>query len=664
MKLLYDSQSTSNFTVEQLQLAFQLWVAYDLYGRCEEESASQLRCPLIGCSVSFESLGSCLQHLTTCAWLSNSWYWCAQCQRPERFAEAQPALINRPRVEPAHKSAITWSAAARFWRHIRNKSCHPSLRPSLPMIPSRREFELDTLDPQPLQRHGIGFWDPSTFYHYHSAVVGTKDSTMASPHAALKTSPYRLDKHDPIMQRPELESPSSDTGELDGWSNQRQELESPLFGLNTWTTSTQRPELDSRCYGSDYPTSTQYHSGLGSSPSNECSELQGGQFLTERCELMGSPPSYTETQETWPFCKHNQTGDSFQPMSSWDPTANRTFNASSSIADSPPFINNPTQLFGSSFQPSEYMPTGFSQAGQECPHANLAINTVSSQQSTPFDQSLYKPLPSRPKFSSTDHDHKRANTTTSRPERESSGKTLRWHKFRQSDPLANCSDIAAHNNPRCSYEPLLDTMSAHTLVNPVPYPSNEPYPAMSSRYRLLTDDVPEPSPISSWGISHTTVSPSSSTIFPVSSHATSREYHAHRNNESYPISSEESSSPPGSSSSSDKSFTKTSVSSSSSVPTPTEGYPVASWKQQSSKTMGTSRCPKCMTEFTGSFQDRKQNMKRHWRRSCAAHDGPRERFKCSADGCKKDYSRLDNLAKHCQKEHQGVRHYSAIMHLE
>ena len=471
MKLSNNSQSTSDITVEQRQLAFQLWVAYDLYGRCEEESAGQLRCPLIGCSISFESLGSCLQHLTTCAWLSNSWYWCPQCQRPERFTEAGPALIDRPRVEPAHKTAIARSAAARFWRHIRNKSCHPSFCPSLPMIRSRRGFELDTLDPQPQQGHETGFRDPSIFYQFCSAVVGTEDSTMAPPHAALKTSPYCLDNHDPIMQRPELETTSWGPGELDAWSNQCQELESPLYGLNAWTTSTQRPELDSRSYGYDNLTSTEYHPGLGWSPSYGCPELQS----SENYELMGSPPSYTETQDIWPFYKHTQTGDGFQPMSSWDPTVKRTFNASSSIADSPPFNNNnPAHLYGSPFQPLKDMPTGFSQAGQECPPSTLAINTVSSQQSTPFDQSLYKQSPSLPKFSSTDLDHKRANITTHRPERQSSREMHRWHNSPQLDPLPKRSNIAARNNPRWSYKPPLDTMSAYTLDNPVPYLSTHP----------------------------------------------------------------------------------------------------------------------------------------------------------------------------------------------
>ncbi|KAL8875319.1 MAG: hypothetical protein Q9198_006304 [Flavoplaca austrocitrina] len=265
------------------------------------------------------------------------------------------------------------------------------------------------------------------------------------------------------MQRPELDTPSSDPGELDAWLNQRQELESPLYSLNAWATSTQRPELDSWSYRYGNPASTEYYR---LSQNDLCSELQS---WTECSELIGSPPSYTETQDTWPLYKHTQTGEGFQPMSSWDPTVKRTFNASASIADSPPFNNNPAQLYGSSFQPLEEMPTGFSQAGQECPRSTMATNTVSSQQSTPFDQSLYKQSLSSPKFSSTDHDHKRANTTTNRPERQSSREMLRWNNFPQCDPLPKRSDIAAGNITRWSYEPPVDTMSAHTLDNPVTY---------------------------------------------------------------------------------------------------------------------------------------------------------------------------------------------------
>ena len=481
MRLFNDNQSYSDLTVEQRQLAFQLWVAYDLYGRINEESAGQLRCPLIGCSISFESLGPCLQHLTTCAWLSTSWYWCPQCQRPERFAEAGPALINRPKVEPAHKSAFSKSAAAQFWSYIRNKSCHPSLQPSLPMIRSPREVNVDTLDLQYPPGYETGFaWNPSAFCNFHSAVVGVNDSMIASPPVALKGSPYRLNKHDLLMQHPELETPSLDPSELDAWSNQRQELESPSYSLHTWTTAPQHPELDSRSQGPDNPTSIKCHPRLGSSPHNECSELQGGQSWTERWELMGSLPSYNETQYTWRSYNHIPAGDDSQPLSSWDPTVQPTFNASSSIADSPPFNNSPAQLAGPSFQPLGDVPTGFSETGQERSQSTLAINTVYPQQSTPFNQSLYKQLPPLPNSSSLEHGHERATTHTNRLERQPRREMLRWHNFPQTDPLVNRSDIAVHNNPCCSYEPVLGTMSGHDLVNPVAYLSKEFHPALRS----------------------------------------------------------------------------------------------------------------------------------------------------------------------------------------
>ncbi|KAL8897595.1 MAG: hypothetical protein Q9192_002502 [Flavoplaca navasiana] len=351
------------------------------------------------------------------------------------------------------------------------------------MIRSRREVGFDTLDRQSPPGYETGFaWDTSALYHFHSAVVGMNDSIIASPPAALKTSPYGLNKHDLLMQHPELETPSWDPSELDAWSNQRQELESPSYSLHTGTTAPQHPELDSRSHGPDNPTSIRCHPRLASSASNECSELQGGQSWTERWELMGSLPSYNETQDTWGSYNHAPAGDGFQPVSSWDPTVQPTFNASSLVADSPPFNNNPAQLAGLSFQPLEDVPTGFSGTGQERSYSTLAINTVSSQQSTPFNQSLYKQLPPLPNSSSMEHEHghERAITHTNRLERQPRWQMLRWHNIPQSDPLANCSDIAAHNNPCCSYEPVLGTMSGHDLVNPVPYLSKESHPALRS----------------------------------------------------------------------------------------------------------------------------------------------------------------------------------------
>lgn len=256
IKLSGNPQSISSVTGEQRQLAFQLWVAYDLYGRCKEDSAGQLRCPLIGCSTSFESLGSCLQHLPTCAWLSNSWYWCPLCQRPERFTEPGPILAQPPKLESGpgtpkcatllpQKSTVAKISTTRFWKHIRNKSNFLSAHRILPMYPSRHN-----VGQSPPEDEGGFQWDRHAFHPVQSAAAGTS------------------------MQYPELES-APNYYSNDAWLSQLLELESQSYSPNTWMAQTQPIEHDSHPYGANNLISSERRPELESLPISQRSELQG-----------------------------------------------------------------------------------------------------------------------------------------------------------------------------------------------------------------------------------------------------------------------------------------------------------------------------------------------------------------------------------------------------
>ncbi|KAI4246245.1 MAG: hypothetical protein L6R42_009964 [Xanthoria sp. 1 TBL-2021] len=100
---------------------------------------------------------------------------------------------------------------------------------------------------------------------------------------------------------------------------------------------------------------------------------------------------------------------------------------------------------------------------------------------------------------------------------------------------------------------------------------------------------------------------------------------------------------------------ETSQTSTSTQPTSTEVSPVSAdfttaSTDQSRKTRGVSKCLQCATEFNGSFQDRKANLKRHIQ---YCHGRP-EKFKCPINGCTKEYSRPDNLMKHRRIVHEDV----------
>ena len=59
--------------------AFQDWVAHV---RAESDA---LRCPMLWCRKSFEDYQTTIRHTLTCSWLPNAWYWCPECEKPERF---------------------------------------------------------------------------------------------------------------------------------------------------------------------------------------------------------------------------------------------------------------------------------------------------------------------------------------------------------------------------------------------------------------------------------------------------------------------------------------------------------------------------------------------------------------------------------------------------
>ena len=84
----------ANLSPRQCQMAFQNWVAYGRTVSPNGRAREHLTCPLLWCRHNFEDLESCLQHVSSCQWLSNAWYWCPRCQRAELFTpeESNSAL--------------------------------------------------------------------------------------------------------------------------------------------------------------------------------------------------------------------------------------------------------------------------------------------------------------------------------------------------------------------------------------------------------------------------------------------------------------------------------------------------------------------------------------------------------------------------------------------
>lgn len=78
-------------------------------------------CPLLWCRDNFNDLPSCLHHLLTCPWLTDSWYWCPLCHRPERF-RAIEATPNDSVNNPVLGKASRLKRAVSFFKHFGRKS--------------------------------------------------------------------------------------------------------------------------------------------------------------------------------------------------------------------------------------------------------------------------------------------------------------------------------------------------------------------------------------------------------------------------------------------------------------------------------------------------------------------------------------------------------------
>lgn len=88
-------------------------------------------CPLLWCRESFDSLASTLQHVSECLWLSNTWYWCPYCCRPESFMASENFCTDTTQRKLQRKDSKLRRAVT-FFKHLGLKSCsrHKRLGPS------------------------------------------------------------------------------------------------------------------------------------------------------------------------------------------------------------------------------------------------------------------------------------------------------------------------------------------------------------------------------------------------------------------------------------------------------------------------------------------------------------------------------------------------------
>lgn len=79
-------------------------------------------CPLLWCRESFDNLASTLQHVSECPWLSNAWYWCPYCCRPESFKVFEEPCVDTTQHKLQRKDSKLRRAVT-FFKHLGLKSC-------------------------------------------------------------------------------------------------------------------------------------------------------------------------------------------------------------------------------------------------------------------------------------------------------------------------------------------------------------------------------------------------------------------------------------------------------------------------------------------------------------------------------------------------------------
>lgn len=211
------------------QMAFQHWVAY-IRGGCSRHPSDitpmeHLRCPLLWCRETFDNLASMLQHVSECPWLSNSWYWCPYCCRPESFMTYQEPYAGTlqhsiQRKDSKLKRAVT------FFKHLGLKSCsrHKSGR-------STSGHETETFDTWLAKRQRLEMEDTS--YATRSELPDSNSDSHAHHCYCGEEAKnvYEMDGSDTYTSQ-DLEVPPRYTQDA---STTLQELdaEPPFFGIHS-----------------------------------------------------------------------------------------------------------------------------------------------------------------------------------------------------------------------------------------------------------------------------------------------------------------------------------------------------------------------------------------------------------------------------------------------
>ena len=545
---------------------------------------------MIGCSINFDNLRSCLSHLARCAWLSNSWYWCPFCERGEHFAEPAAVLSSCPKPEPSSEvfdyprrpapgKTNFNNTTAQLLRHLGSK---------LGLLPQSQTLRLPTSmdrgeeNDQDITDHGIvSLWDQST------ASLSELDALMGNP--------------------PELEAPHSQPSEPQA----------------NWQRTNDRPvgaelsdHFDSQLL--ELVGSTTFNSNAESRrPSSKPFSNNNHPGPTDPTRVFESPEQLPQNQAS--------AKEEFQlETPAWrsrTAPSRSTFPRYGYSTDRPP-IDDSTMY---SFEQATF----FSPNGPLSPPVH------------PYTGPHYDPTTTQKYCVSLQPGQRTIESPLGRFHQAPTS-TIRNRSIGQETPLGDFQDQLYNNQtsipgmamPYAFREPNLSSPSlALARYYPIPGPHDAgkrplyPVPLSSEDAHHTTDIQEQLRAISPLGSLEANFISSSRTVSPL----------LLPDGALPPL-------PLSNRSSGDVSQTNPST-----QPTSTEVSPVsadftAATTAQSRKAKGISKCPYCEALFKGTYQDRKSNLNRHIRYS---HGD--EKFKCPI--CATECSRPDNLLKHRRTVH-------------
>lgn len=623
-KLAHTSDSLSkisNLTVEHRQLAFQHWVAYDLYGDKNRRTTGQIHCPLIGCRSGFDDLASCLAHLAKCTWLSNAWYWCPFCVRPERFTARDQSLASA--LEPGqsggdqkpspllhHQDSKPKSGAARFLKTVGGKL--GSLQRTSMSRAFTRTHVSHSVGNQPQASQALACAS-NTVADKRTTFVVEKVASPRQDHVGASVATVCGPGYSPGYSVPELEGSFRQPEELSGYQYS-----------NMW-----------------YP------------PPAELPDFGYARHLPQ--ELVGSTTSDLNTSHQWPSYKRwssNYDRSPGPPLYSVDSPA-----SVASLCPYPLQGPQPPAFPVESLQNRSELETMPDMSCRDSlPKSAGFQNTATPDPSMPHAHPSYCQEIHDPLRVSSHSSANRYQTSSMNEIRDVHSKAGSRRIQTPTSPSAQPQSTSFNGQPKSPYmmhPKYLALLSKTTTVDTIPLTLGQPQKHHFFAQRAMdasslngpTGDGQQqtfhPSPRESDPSRRTQgVQDQATSDSPAPFRSGSRQETA------APLTS-----PTDSTVSNSRKSYRLSGASNTTQPTSAEATPIA----PPTKPPETSQCFYCPTAFAGTFRDRRSNLNRHIK----YQHGLQEKFKCQSEGCKKQYSRPDNLLKHAEHKHGQLKRNNA-----